>query len=91
MKRKVSLSSLIRGALNTNVMWTVIVIIGFICFLVGMGVSVWAFGTGGKRANVFKDIYYSIEEADGVGILYTKSGEYSAILKTPTVIMTSPV
>ena len=62
-------------------MWTVIVIIGFICFLVGMGVSVWAFGTGGKRANVFKDIYYSIEEADGVGVLYTKSGEYSAILK----------
>ena len=62
-------------------MLTVVVIIGFICFLVGMGVSVWAFGTGGKRANVFKDIYYSIEEANGVGILYTKSGEYSAILK----------
>ena len=62
-------------------MLTVVVIIGFICFLVGMGVSVWALGTGGKRANVFKDIYYSIEEANGVGILYTKSGEYSAILK----------
>ena len=46
-----------------------------------MAVSVWAFGTGGKRANVFKDIYFSIEDVDGVGVLYTKTGEYSAILK----------
>ena len=46
-----------------------------------MALSVWAFGTGGKRANTFKDIYFSIEDADGVGILYTKTGEYSAILK----------
>ena len=46
-----------------------------------MGLSVWAFGTGGKRANTFKDIYFSIEDADGVGVLYTKTGEYSAILK----------
>ena len=37
---------------------TIVVIIGFILFLVGMAVSVWAFGTGGKRANVFKDIYF---------------------------------
>ena len=57
------------------------VIIAFICFLVGMAVSVYAFGTGGKRANTFKDIYFSIEDADGVGVLYTKTGEYSAILK----------
>ena len=34
-----------------------------------MGLSVWAFGTGGKRANTFKDIYFSIEDADGVGVL----------------------
>ena len=60
---------------------TIVVIIGFILFLVGMAVSVWAFGTGGKRANVFKDIYFSIEDVDGVGVLYTKTGEYSAILK----------
>ena len=46
-----------------------------------MALSVWAFGTGGKRANTFKDIYFSIEDADGVGILYTKTGEYSAILR----------
>lgn len=62
-------------------MFTVIVIISFVCFLVGMAVSVWAFGTGGKRANVFKDIYFSIEDADGIGVLYTKRGEYSAILE----------
>ena len=62
-------------------MLTTIVIIAFFCFLIGMAVSVWAFGTGGKRANIFKDIYFSIEDADGIGILYTKSGEYSAILK----------
>lgn len=46
-----------------------------------MAVSVYAFGTGGKRANTFKDIYFSIEDVDGVGVLYTKTGDYSAILK----------
>ena len=62
-------------------MLTTVVIIAFFCFLIGMAMSVWLFGTGGKRANVFKDIYFSIEDADGVGVLYTKTGEYSAILK----------
>ena len=60
---------------------TLVVILAFACFLVGMAVSVYAFGTGGKRANTFKDIYFSIEDADGVGVLYTKTGEYSAILR----------
>ena len=60
---------------------TLIVILGFILFLAGMAVSVYAFGTGGKRANTFKDIYFSIEDVDGVGVLYTKTGEYSAIMK----------
>ena len=46
-----------------------------------MAVTVLAFGTGGKRANIFKDIYFSIEDANGVGVLYTKTGEYSAILR----------
>lgn len=27
------------------------------------------------------DIYFSIEEVDGIGVLYTKTGEYSAVLK----------
>ena len=60
---------------------TVTIFLIFIFFLAGMAVSVWAFGTGGKRAHVFKDIYFSIEDVDGVGILYTKCGEYSAILR----------
>ena len=46
-----------------------------------MGVSVWAFGTGGRRKRVFRDIYFSVEEADGIGVIYTKTGEYSAVLK----------
>ena len=46
-----------------------------------MAVSVYAFGTGGKRKKVFQDIYFSIEDVDGMGVLYTKTGEYSAILK----------
>lgn len=45
-----------------------------------MAISVSAFGTGGKRAKIFKDIYFSVEDVDGVGVLYTKTGEYSAIL-----------
>ena len=58
----------------------VYVIIIIIAVGIGMAVSVAAFGTGGKRAKIFKDIYFSIEDVDGVGVLYTKTGEYSAIL-----------
>ena len=47
----------------------------------GMAISVYAFGTGGKRKKIFQDIYFSVEETDGIGVLYTKSGEYSAILR----------
>ena len=43
--------------------------------------SVKAFGTGGKRKKIFQDIYFSVEDVDGIGVLYTKTGEYSAILK----------
>ena len=46
-----------------------------------MVVSVYAFGTGGKRKRIFQDIYFSVEETNGVGVLYTKTGEYSAVLK----------
>jgi conjugation system TraG family ATPase len=46
-----------------------------------MFTSVKAFGTGGKRKKIFQDIYFSVEDVDGVGVLYTKTGEYSAILK----------
>ena len=46
-----------------------------------VALSVYAFGTGGKRKRIFQDIYFSAEETDGVGVLYTKTGEYSAVLK----------
>ena len=59
---------------------TLYVILIISSLLIGMAISVYAFGTGGKRAKVFKEIYYSIEEVDGKGILYTKTGEYSATL-----------
>ena len=48
---------------------------------IGMAISVYAFGTGGKRKKIFQDIYFSVEDTDGIGVLYTKTGEYSAILK----------
>ena len=57
------------------------VIIAFVAILIGMAISVSAFGTGGQRKKIFQDIYFSIEDVDGIGVLYTKTGEYSAILK----------
>lgn len=62
-------------------MVTVIVIIAFVSILIGMSISVYAFGTGGKRANIFKDIYFSIEDIDGIGVVYTKLGEFSAVMR----------
>ena len=60
---------------------TLYVILFFIALLIGMAVSVYAFGTGSKRAKIFKEIYFSIEDVDGIGVLYTKTGEYSATLR----------
>lgn len=60
---------------------TIYVIIVFIAILIGMAISVYSFGTGGKRKKIFQDIYFTIEEIDGMGVLYTKTGEYSAIIK----------
>ena len=60
---------------------TLYVILIFAAILAGMAISVAAFGTGGKRKKIFQDIYYTIEEVDGLGVLYTKTGEYSAVLE----------
>lgn len=62
------------------------VIIAFVAILVGMAISVSAFGTGGKRKKIFQDIYFSVEDVDGIGVLYTKTGEYSAILKMENLV-----
>lgn len=55
-------------------------VIIFVAVCIGMAISVYAFGTGSKRAKIFKEIYFSVEDIDGVGVLYTKTGEFSAIL-----------
>ena len=60
---------------------TLYIILCFVALCTGMALSVYAFGTGGKRKRIFQDIYFSVEETDGVGVLYTKTGEYSAVLK----------
>ena len=57
------------------------VILFFVATCIGMAISVYAFGTGGKRKKIFQNIYFSVEDTDGIGVLYTKTGEYSAILK----------
>lgn len=60
---------------------TLYVIIICLAICLGMAISVWAFGTGGKRSRIFHDIYFTIEETDGISVVYTKTGEVSAILK----------
>ena len=60
---------------------TLYIILCFVALCAGMALSVYAFGTGGKRKRIFQDIYFSAEETVGVGVLYTKTGEYSAVLK----------
>ena len=59
---------------------TIIVILIFAAVLIGMAISVAAFGTGGKRKKIFQDIYFSVEDVDGIGVAYTKDGNYSAVL-----------
>ena len=57
------------------------ILLSFAALCLGMAISVKAFGTGGKRKRIFQDIYFSVEDTEGVGVLYTKTGEYSAILE----------
>ena len=58
-----------------------IVVLVFVSILIGMAVSINLFGTGGKRAKIFEDIYFSVEDVNGTGVIYTKKGDYSAVLK----------
>ena len=67
-------------------MVAIAVITILVAISIGMAISVYAFGTGGKRAKIFEDIYFSVEDTNDMGIVYTKGGDYSAILK-----MTNPV
>ena len=60
---------------------TLYVIIICLAICLGMAISVWVFGTGGKHSRIFHDIYFTVEDTDGIGVIYTKTGEVSAILK----------
>ena len=62
-------------------MWVFLIIGAIFLILAGIAISVMLFGTGVKRAKVFKDIYFTEEDIDGIGVIYTKAGEYSAIIK----------
>mgnify|MGYP000054926627 FL=1 len=62
-------------------MVVIIVILIFVSILSGMALSIWAFGTGSKRAKIFEDIYFSVEDVEQKGVIYTKKGDYSAVLK----------
>jgi len=65
----------------TIYMVVIIVILVFVSILSGMALSIWAFGTGNKRAKIFEDIYFSVEDVENKGIIYTKKGDYSAVLE----------
>ena len=67
-------------------MVTLIAIFCFCSILLGMALSIRLFGTGGKRSRIFSDIYYSIEDAGDFAVVYTKKGNFSAVIK-----MTNPV
>ena len=62
-------------------MVTLAVIFGIFFIFIGMIIAVTLFGTGVKRAKIFKDIYFTEEDIDGFGVIYTKVGEYSAVIK----------
>ena len=47
---------------------TLYVLLTFTALLAGMAISVKAFGTGGKRKRMFREIYFSIEDVEGIGI-----------------------
>ena len=61
-------------------MFSLVVVICILCVLGGIGLSVALFGTGAKRAKIFQDIYFTEEDVDGTGIIYTMLGEYSAVI-----------
>ena len=50
-------------------MITLIVILVFTSILLGIYISIKAFGTGSKRAKVFEDIYFSFEDVNEIGVV----------------------
>ena len=50
----------------------VYVLLCFAAICIGMAISSAAFGTGSKKAKIFKEIYFSIEEVDGISVYLQK-------------------
>ncbi len=61
-------------------MYVVLVILVFCSVLLGMAIAVMSFGTGVKRARIFDHIYYSMEDIDGLGVVYTRKGDCTAAI-----------
>ena len=61
-------------------MYVVLVIFVFCSVLLGMACAVMYFGTGVKRARIFDHIYYSMEDIDGLGVVYTRNGDCTAAI-----------
>ena len=61
-------------------MYVVLVILVFCSVLSGMAAAVMSFGTGVKRARIFDHIYYSMEDVDGMGVVYTRRGDCTAAI-----------
>ena len=61
-------------------MFTFFVILILCSVLSGMAIAVMSFGTAFKRPKAFEHIYYNIEDVDGMGIAYTRKGDYSVVI-----------
>ena len=68
-------------------MVTILALVFVASLLGGIALSVTVFGTGGKRAKVFQDIYMSVEQVEDAAVIYTKNGEYSAVLRMENPVL----
>lgn len=58
------------------------VILFLMALFTGISIAVIVFGKGNKRKRIFQHIYYSVEEtSDGIGVFYTKKGDFSVALR----------
>ena len=62
---------------------TVYVIVAFTFAVLGILIGAYIYRNNGKRANMFKDIYFSIEKdkKTGFSVIYTKLGYNSVVLR----------
>ena len=61
--------------------FTTVIILVLVALLAGLVVSIVTFGVREKGAEPLKDVYFGIEDAEGMGVVYTKTGDMSVILE----------